>query len=243
MRRARHITAAVVMAALAAHAAPPQSVIDTSSATNVYVGVKAGLVLSTMWGPGQPKAGTVVEDVINSFVPAISGGVNVPVVLHDNFILESELLFSIRGMRWSDSLDQQLEGNEEQYRRWHYYIDVPVIAKLVLFKKWRLKPVLYLGPQFSLNIASYLRKKGSSGDASYSSRWWTLRDSSSYLDFAVVGGLCVHIRAGRGFFIVDARGALGLPDQESTDRTILRNIYATGYISYCFNPRRRRSLW
>lgn len=74
---------------------------------------------------------------------------------------------------------------------------------------------------------------------------WSMRDSSSFVDVGVVAGLALHIRAGRGFFIVDARAGTGFIDQDNSEQSALtiRNIWASGFVSYCFNPKKKKTLW
>jgi hypothetical protein len=231
-----------------------QSVIDTSTASKWYIGGKAGFVLSTVWGPERPwgpkgapsAATTFVGEVIETIMPGVSFGLNFPIIFHDHFILEPEVLFSTRGTRWEvgggiDTTGGAYEEVTETVLRMYEYIDVPVLAKLVMLNRQkRFRPVLYLGAQASLCVHSYTSVRGDN-----LRRSWSLlaSDSSSFFDFGVIGGLAVHIRAGRGFFIVDVRGALGLQDVARTDDKILRNIYGTGYISYCFNPKKKKTLW
>jgi len=231
-----------------------QSLIDTSTASKWYFGGKAGFVLSTVWGPDRPwgpngpttAATTFVGEVAETILPGVSFGLNFPIIFHEHFILEPEVLFSTRGTRWEalggiDTTGGAYEEVTETVVRMYEYIDVPVLAKLVMrAKQKRWRPMLYLGAQASLCVHSYTSVRGES-----LRRSWSLLapDSSSFFDAAVIGGLGIHIRAGRGFFIVDVRGALGLPDVARTDDKVLRNIYGTGYIAYCFNPKKKKTLW
>lgn len=224
-----------------------QSVVDTTSASKFYIGVKGGLVLSTVWGPDLPAAGTLVESALESLLPGVSAGVNVPFIFNDHFILEPELLFTTKGVRWIDTTSRDWDNVEESVMRRHNHIDIPVLAKLIMLKpERRFRPVIYLGPQLSLNIHSYTKKKGEQ-ETSYSHNYYTLYDSTSFVDLSVVGGLGLHIRAGRGFFIIDARGNVGFLNSGNGDGGtypgVIRNLYAVGSISYCFNPKRKKSLW
>jgi hypothetical protein len=248
MKRLNTVFIAVLGAALVCSSARAQSVVDTSSASRFYLGIKGGFALSTVWGPDRPLAqGSASEGALGSFLPGVSVGMNIPIIIRDHFIIEPELLFTTKGTQWIDSTNTFEEVKETVIRR-HNHIDVPVLIKLVgrdLSKRFR--PILYAGPQFSVNVLSYTKKKGEQA-MSHSQNYWTLSDSTSWVDISLVGGVGMHLRAGRGFFVIDLRGHggfLNMGNGEECDcfPRIIHNLYGVISIGYCFNPKKKKSLW
>jgi len=247
----KHLNPAVAMAfcvALICSSARGQTVIDTSSASKFYIGVKGGFALSTMWGPDRPTAqGTGNESVLSSLLPGASVGINIPIFIRDHFVLEPEVLFTTKGTQWIDSTNIFEEVKETVMRR-HNHIDIPVLAKLVTRESSkRFHPIVYAGPQFSVNVLSYTKKRGEQA-TSHSQNYWNLSDSTSWVDVSVVAGVGMHLRAGRGFFVVDVRGHggfLNMGNGEDSDNypRVVRNLYGAFYVGYCFNPKKKKSLW
>jgi hypothetical protein len=230
----------VALAGLSRQAAA--GIVDTSSASKVYVGVKAGLVLSTFWGPGRVNEGSLYQSVVNTLLAGVTAGVDVPIILRDHFTLEPEVLFTTRGCQWNDDSVGVVDVKKTYYLRVNY-IDVPVLAKLVLLKpQARFRPMLYAGAQLGFRVESHVKGKGyDPHKINGSIQEHSVADSTNFFDLEGLVGLGLQIRAGRGFFIVDVRGNLGL--LEVGKYSAYRNWYGTGSVAYCFNPKRKKSLW
>jgi hypothetical protein len=245
----RHYGAATALLAFALlmPGANGQSIIDTTTASKWYVGIKGGFVLATVWGPGSPwkaAGGTLVDGVAGTLTPNVSAGANFPIIINDHFTLEPEVLITTKGTRWRDTTELIVE---QEITRRQLSIDVPVLAKLMILKpEKRFRPAIYAGPQVSLNVYTWKSIDGQQ-TASWSNRTYSQNDSTLIVDVSAVGGLALHIRAGRGFFIVDARVGMGFLNMGSGDTeyypAYIRNAYGTGSVAYCFNPKRRKSLW
>ncbi len=250
----RHVSVAgiALMLAMTSVAVRAQSIIDTTTASKWYLGVKGGLLISTAWGPDRPDpADNLVESVLETVLAGASAGFSLPIWFSPNFVLEPEVLLSTKGLRWKllDSNTIQNDTIKWDIKRRYINFDIPVLAKLVLLKNSkRFRPVIYAGPQLSLNVFSYTAKEVNAG-ASYSSGLWSLADSIPFVDISGVAGLSLQIRAGRGYFIIDARGHAGFLNQgngledDADFPRVIRNLYAVGSVAYCFNPKRRKELW
>jgi len=228
-----------------------QSIVDTTTASKWYFGVKGGLLLATVWGPDQPSTSNgTVGSLIESILPGASAGFTLPIWFSKVFVLEPELLLSTKGVRWQLLDSSSVAGDTITWDigRHFLHVEVPVLARLFLLKpQKRFRPVIYAGPQLSVNLYSYTEKEVNAG-TSYSRNSWSLADSIPFVDVSGVAGLSLYIRAGRGYFIIDARGHAGFLNmgngiENGEYPQVIHSLYAVGSVGYCFNPKRRKELW
>jgi hypothetical protein len=148
-------------------------------------GLKFGMGVSTIRGS--------IEKYSVAVKGAFSGGVFVTYTIHPNFALQPEILLLKKGAK----LDSLIFGFEQDTSEvvMLNYIEIPVLAKLIIPNSTRFTPYLYGGPAFSILISATLKTKFDEIDI----------DEAEGSEFSLVFGGGVDIAIENVRVTVDAR--------------------------------------
>jgi hypothetical protein len=188
-------------------------------ATKPFIGVKGGLNLAQQWGKDFPDN--------RGLKAGFSGGLVVSLDINQNFMLQPELQYSMKGTR-----RDTIEANGQKFRYSHvlHYVELPVLVKFSVPVKDRVKPYFYIGPAGSVLLGAFEDRKADTRSSGLRGHV-TIADSLSLTDFSILGGAAVHINTRNGAVLLDARYTLGLWNIDNTGGDI-RNwciCIATGY--------------
>jgi len=194
------------------------------------IGVKSGLVLSDTWGPESKQDGRY----------KFGATIGIPVLyeLTESLILQSELLYVMKGTR-KDSSQGYGEAKFPFYYRLDY-ISVPIMAKLYLDVSSAIRPYLSLGAGINyLLFAEEVFKKYQAGKGS--EYRYSIKDQSNVIDPTLEAAVGVDIRIGRHDLLLDARFSAGFLDW-NTDR-ISKNMAGLATIGIGFNLQKEKQWW
>ena len=123
-----------------------------SFAEGVSFGIKAGLNIASVLGDGTGHAQSKIGFV---------GGGFVTLGLGDLFAIQPEILYTQKGYRWeSDFLGATYEATGMLY-----YIEIPMLSKIMIPVTGNVKPNLFIGPYFGVNLIA--KKKIESSEPPY----------------------------------------------------------------------------
>ncbi len=185
-------------------------------------GVKGGLSLANV-------TGDEVEDV--EWKMGGAGGLFVEYKVSDVFAIHPEVLYCMKG---SKSEGEIFETTIESTLKLTY-IDIPVLAKVMIPVEGSVSPSLFAGPYvgFNLDAKLELEAEGESDEGD-------IKDYVKSTDYGLVvgGGLDYHLDNG-GAITLDARYSLGLSgiyDEEGEDEegSEVKNQAVMVMIGYAF---------
>ncbi len=185
-----------------------------SSASNLGLYFKAGLNLSKYYGTDVD----VIEEIPAKFLPSVAGGVGLRFQIVDMFTIQPELLFASKGT----NLEETDEGDLISMKFRMNYLELPILFKFNIPASETVMPGIYAGPALSILLTSKL-SYSEEFDGEKFEDTEDFKDESAPLDFGLVFGGDLAIKAGKGRVILDFRYTLGLlsvikaPDDAPSD--------------------------
>ena len=152
------------------------------------IDLKAGVNAAYMYGENIPP---MPDSSSLRFYPAVGAGFGVNIVPF--FTVQSELLLSQKGYKYSDDFNEKLT-----------YLELALPLLKLKYPGNRVSPNFYVGPSLGLLLgANYF---GKSGITEYDE---DVKENYKALDFAGIVGAGLEFQAGPGRLIIDLRYTLG----------------------------------
>jgi hypothetical protein len=195
---------------------------NVSAHVKTFAGLKAGVVFANQYGD---DAHSIMGEEKIQRVGMDFGG-----MLKMDFTKLFSLVFEINYAQKGDII-QSTNNPSDYYTSWKYdYIDIPIMANFTLIRG-PVSPYMYIGPQWSF-IASARRGGKIGGDKMDDA---TLQDVSA-MDFGLVAGGGLSIRAGSGKLLLEYRYGIGFISVDNSSMKLdKKNIVpATFSIGYLF---------
>ncbi|WP_010421878.1 porin family protein [Anaerophaga thermohalophila] len=198
--------------------------VSTASFAQAKFGVKAGLNIASL-------SGDDAEDLDSRLAPFFGGFVNIS--FSDKLSFQPELLYSMKGAKYSDSGSESIGGitynYEEESKVKLNYLDIPLMLKINLGSGFNLQA----GPQIGLLLSAEeeFEYTASGGDMNESESETTdIKDDLKGMNF----GLNVGAGYDFGSLGVDIRYSLGLSNiADYDDGDLKSNAFQIG-VSYAF---------
>jgi len=189
------------------------------SAQGVTGGLKAGMNIANIHGDN-------VEDVWDSKIGICAGGF-ITCSLSDLFAIQPELLFTMKGSK----AEGEVEGEPAKLTMKLNYLEIPVLAKLLIPTPGTVRPSLFVGPSLAIKLTGKgkVEYAGESEEAD-------IEDVKS-TDFGLVFGGGVDFALGQGKLTVDARYTLGLTttrEPEDGEEVDVKNGVISIMVGYSF---------
>ena len=160
-----------------------------STAEGVGFGIKAGMNIANMHGDvrsAQPRIG-------------FCGGGFANIGVGDIIVIQAEALYIQKGAKW----ESRIEPDETTLKL--DYIEIPISCKFVLPVEGLVKPNLFVGPYFAININAKYKIEGH-----LTSVEWDYGQYTEDADLGIVLGGGVDFSLKKGKIVFDGRYTLGL---------------------------------
>lgn len=183
-----------------------------SFAEGINFGTKAGMNIANMHGDDiqgtQSKIG-------------FCGGGFATFGLGDVFAIQPEILYTQKGYRW----EQEYMGAIFKDTGMLYYIEIPMLSKIMIQVKGNVRPNLFIGPYFGTNLVA--KRKIEVIEPPHEEDITNFRDS----EFGMVFGAGLDYILKKGKIGFEGRYTLGLTTTSEIDRDIKNNVisFMLGY--------------
>ncbi len=181
------------------------------------VGVKAGLNYSDLYGDDVGSSEALQRFCIGTFA-------GFPI--SHTVTIQPEFLYTQKGTKW-DLYDPVAAKVEKAWVKLTY-VEMPVLAKIIIRPRGNVKPHIFSGPYLGVNIAA----RGTIAQDGGVVERQIIGDVND-VDLGVVSGVGIDIGLGKGAVVIDARYVLGLTgiDEEGQD---VRNKVFSFLLGYAF---------
>lgn len=188
-----------------------------ASAQRPVVGVKAGLNYSDLYGDDVGSSESLQRFCVGTFA-------GFPI--SDIIIIQPELLYTQKGTKW-DLYDPVAATVEKAWVKLTY-VEIPVLTKIVIRPRGDMKPYIFSGPYFGVNVAA----RGTIAQDGGVVERQIIGDVNN-VDLGVVSGIGMDVGLGKSAIVIDARYVLGLTgiDEEGQD---VRNKVFSFILGYAF---------
>jgi hypothetical protein len=164
-----------------------------SLAEGASFGIKAGMNIANMHGY---YAGGLDSRI------GFCGGGFVGFGLTDVFVIQTEAFYTQKGVRW-EIRQSPLGPWKETYKL--DYIEIPLLFKFKLPVKGWVKPTVFVGPAFAINVNATYRLET---DVTWQE--WDYDEFFKDTDFGIVLGGGVDFTLNKGKIVFDCRYTIGL---------------------------------
>lgn len=179
-------------------------------------GVNGGVTLSKM---------RFVFAVPTTLLLQGQGGITVRYLSENNFGLQAELNYSLRG--WKEATDSV---RLNKYTKSLAYIELPFMTHIYINMGKRFRTIFNLGPQIGFNIGEKVIDKeiyvnlpdfhsNDSGIEPEETPSYYDQSIQKKFDYGIVGGAGFELRTGIGSFILEGRYYFGLSDIFNNNRS------------------------
>lgn len=166
------------------------------------IGVNGGVTLSKMrFNPSVPQ----------EFLPQYAGGISFRYITEQNFGIQAELNYSMRG--WKEKTDTISFFNK--YSRSLVYAELPLLTHLYFDMSKHTRFIINAGPQLGYYLSD--THEGTSNlVGEYNVEALKVKNK---FDYGLLGGMGVELRTGIGKFVLEGRYYFGLSDVFDTKKT------------------------
>jgi len=190
---------------------------SSSFAGDMAFGIKGGVNLAKIYGDDVESADTRTAGV---------GGIFLMYAVSDNFAIQPEVLYSMKGAKESGSE----EGVEYSSTMKLNYIEIPVLFKLIFPLEGNVTPCIFAGPAVGINLSAKVSSEVLGVEVEMD-----VKDQTKSTDFGVVFGGGMAFAAGSGSVVLDARYTLGLTSIDDTeDSGDVKNGAISVMVGYAF---------
>ena len=193
-------------------------IMSFSLAEGINFGIKAGINIANFHGN---HAGGLDSRI------GFCGGGFVRLGLNDIFAIQPEALYTQKGAKWKTIMRPQgylLEGTVK-----YDYVEIPVLFKFVLPVKGGVKPNLFVGPYFAVNVNAK-EKRVANGNSLEADVDRYVKDT----DLGVVLGGGVDFGLKKGKIVFDCRYTLGLITTSEEEIYDQKNKVVSFMLGYSF---------
>jgi hypothetical protein len=169
-------------------------------------GIKGGLSISNFWGDGMDNLNNQIDLDEKNLLWGVISLYSTREFLPDLISLQSELVYSRGGKRWSGNID----GNDVDLRISIDYISMPWLMKLNL--PVLMKPSIYIGPQVSWmfrarveDLPSDIAAESFFADINRTTGSGLFERYVNVIDIGFAAGLDFNIPLGPGSAVIDFR--------------------------------------
>jgi len=166
---------------------------QTATTGLIGKGVKIGLNLAKGTGDDLPDN--------SKMLPVFAAGGYITYAFNDLFAVQPEIQFNMKG----NKNDVDVLGETYKVKTKLSYIEIPILAKVMLSGTDKLKPSFYAGPQFS-----FLLSASESVDPEPEDHDSDVKDDYKSSDFGLIGGIGVDYLIGSHTLTFDLRYDVGL---------------------------------
>jgi hypothetical protein len=204
----------LAMAALIALAYAP-----VQAATKLQAGLKAGLGLADIWGS---DADSVFEGASPGTKVGFCGGGFLAIDAIEKVRIQPEILYVMKGAKATISgVDVKTKLD---------YLEIPVLVKWMIPTQSKISPNLFAGPAIAIRTSA--KAEGEQGGVAVE---FDIKDSVKAIDFGVVLGGGVDVKAGKGNATFDVRYTLGLSSfDDSSEKLDIKNGVISAMVGYSF---------
>lgn len=167
-------------------------IISLGTAEGMRFGIKAGMNIADM----QDHSPVDTDSRIG-----FCGGGFLSLGLGDIFVIQPEVLYTQKGVKWDIVPIWRELGQVTYYLN---YVEIPILFKVVLPIKGVVKPNLFLGPYFARNINGTYKM-----ETSVTSEEFDYDEFTKDADRGIVMGGGVDFLLKKGKIVLDGRYALG----------------------------------
>lgn len=165
-----------------------------------HFGLKAGLNLANITGADVPSDAKMLMGVC--------GGGFISYAFTPWLSLQPEILYSLKGYTQERYIQEGVYTYEYKQFVNFNYIEIPVLVKLSIPTGSAFTPVIYAGPAISIKAgATEFSEITLNGETTRASE--DISESISSMDFNLVAGAGIEIKAGSGAITVDVRYDMG----------------------------------
>lgn len=199
----------LVKCAVAALAITAGARIAGAEGSRVSVGIRGGLNLASFHGD-DAGGGNLVPKNRTGF----SGGVFVGIRLTQNFLIQPEVLYSQKGVKY------WISGVGEGFTVKVDYVEIPVLLK-ACFGSGGVKPSVFAGPAVAFKVRAKIVIEDEEESA----------EDFRGTDFGGVFGAGLDVAVGSGSFTIDGRYTLGLRTLDNFSVGIKNGVwsFSVGY--------------
>jgi outer membrane protein W len=167
-----------------------------AEAGQISYGAKVGIIMSNL--SNTPESW---EDD-TSYKTGFTGGVFMNYAFNENFSLQPELLYTMKGVEgtlyeYEDLLSVDVTASFD-------YLEIPLLAVYAFPLESGFRPRVYAGPSFAYNLSSELEISALIFSASAD-----ISSLTQVTDFGIVAGAGFDYPAGKGMITFDARFQMG----------------------------------
>ncbi|MDH5173815.1 MAG: PorT family protein [Elusimicrobiota bacterium] len=195
------------------------------SAQGVTGGLKAGMNIANMHGDNVKLAEELGIE-FSSKIGLCAGGF-ITYTLNDMFAVQPEFLFSVKGAKG----EGEIEGEPTKITMRMNYLEIPVLAKLLIPTPGDVRPSLFVGPSLAIKLTGKSKLESAAGSEEADI------EGLKSTDFGLVFGGGIDFALGRGKFTVDARYTLGLittREPEEGEEIDIKNGVISLMVGYSF---------
>ncbi len=166
-------------------------------------GVKAGLDMSRFTGKDAKTAfGKNLE-----YEPGATAGLFATYRFNNTFAVQPELLYSVRGSRWTSTDDTPA------YKARIDYVEIPILAKAEFPTQGSFQPNLYIGPDFAFRVRARETIPGQSSQVN-------IKSDVKSSDIGMALGAGTGYALSHGQITADARYILGFSKIDNTQSNL-----------------------
>ncbi|MFH1374115.1 MAG: porin family protein [bacterium] len=186
-----------------------------SSAQNrIETGVKAGVNFANRFGDIHPQ----------DWKTGFCGGGFVAFYVNDIFAIQPEVLFSMKGSKWTRP---STFGDERITVKLNYW-EIPVLAKLALPTQSTIRFTLFAGPSLGIKLSAKARVESPAGTKTEDI------EEIKKTEFGVAFGVGVDLRRGKNTLTFDVRYTHGLTTIDEYNMCEDKNKVVSLMVGYAF---------
>ena len=187
------------------------------------IGFMGGLSITNSYGEDVNTGDD--DDLVFDSKKGFCGGFFLCIPVNNIFSVQPELLYSMKGVHTEDVID----GNDTDIYFNFNYIEIPVLAKVMIPVEGSIHPNIFLGPSIGYNFSSKIKIEmlGVSGEGDI--------EKVKELELGVVIGGGLDFDVGIGQLVFDGRYVLGLTTTDDSEaQEDFKNKAITFMIGYGF---------
>ncbi len=199
---------------------------NPSSAAEIKGGLKIGAVSAKLYGGQVEDLEAILGEESKSRIGFSAGGF-ITFNIAEVFAIQSEILYTMKGIKY----EGEIIGTTIKVWWELDYLEVPVLAKIIIPTKGSVKPSLFAGPAVALKLSGKMKTEygGEPGEGDI--------EDIKRTDFGLVigGGLDFGLgSSGRGSLSVDIRYSLGLSSISEFEGNDIKNRVLSMMVGYSF---------